>query len=615
MEIKKIYIGGNREEINRDTGEHTPNLIDSVKRSDLIFTPEKLIEKLFKGSSQEYEDWLIKNRLHPTTINYHDINQKHELIKRLRVYTMRLLEEAKTDSMFSNQIGNIIVSKWLDTFDTLENHIYDLSDFNTIEFLKISDAFKKRFTTNAPFAFLNIDEENQQLKVVASHKVLLLTEHPLPMGNKRGTPAGQVPEKFYQTFFTSIGYKGKGELTEGLNYHRSNFKNFNFNVNTEICLLNDIIYDTLGYDREAIQIAFLFGVYGKKLYFESDIKGTERTKEELEALAIVEDATSLIGRKLHKERQGTIGVNKTTLEVEKRIAHPKVFEEKRAPKIEPKTTISIKPISATLEAFEKEIFIRQQGYVALAKDKINEALTNRNQYIEEFYAFLKKGMGVSDALSKFSERYANNPYIKGIIETSITGELQLQALKDKAVEELTHNIDVLQNEKKGLQQELDGRETQIASLHQDIESLVVSHTKQLEEIESNISKLIEEREALMETNTQQFELIEELEKLIIQYEETLKSKDREIKEKEIEQTKAINLALIQPHREIERLNNDNFNLIKKIENSDLEINYYKRQIEQLKEENRLILSATDLLKTSNKELEKQLAISQRLKDS
>jgi len=606
MEIKKVHIGGNREEINRETGEHTPNFIDNVKRSDLIFTPEKLIEKLFRGSSQEYERWLIKNRLHPTRINYHDINQKHELIKRLRVYTMRLLEEAKTDSMFSNQIGNIMVSKWLDSFDTLENHIYDLSDFNKIEFLKISDAFQKRFTTNAPFAFLSIDEENQQLKVVSSHKVLLLAERELPMGNKRGTPVGQIPEKFYQTLFTSIGYKGKGELTEGLNYHRTNFKNFNFNVNIETRLLNDIIYDSLGYDKKETQVAFLFGVYGKKLYFESDIEGTERTKEELEALAIAEDATAIIGRELHKERQGTIAVDKTTLEVEKRIAHPKVFEEKREPRVEPKTIIATKPISDTLEAFEKEMFIRQQGYVELAKEKINEALTNREQYIEEFYAFLKKGMGVSDALSKFSERYANNPYIKGIIETSITGELQLQALKDKGIEELSHNIDVLQSEKEELQKELDGRETQIASLHQNIESLVVSHTKQLEEIEVNVSKLVEERVELVETNTQQFEMIEELEKLIIQYEETLKSKDREIKDKEIEQTKAINLALIQPHREIESLGNDNRNLIRKIENSDSEMKYYRRQIEQLKEENSLILSATDLLKTSNKELEKQL---------
>ena len=157
MEIKRVTIGGNREEINRATGEHRPNLIEIVKRSDLIFTPELLIKKLFKGSNQEYDTWLMKHKLHPSQVNYHDINQKHELLKKLKTYTMRLLDEAKTDSMFSNQLGNIIVTKWLDTFDTLENHVYDLSDFDKIEFLKISDVFKKRFTTNSPFAFLTID--------------------------------------------------------------------------------------------------------------------------------------------------------------------------------------------------------------------------------------------------------------------------------------------------------------------------------------------------------------------------------------------------------------------------------------------------------------------------
>lgn len=185
MKIKRVTIGGNREEINRITREHTPNLIDSVKRSDLIFTPELLIKQLFKGSSQEYETWLMKNKLHPSQINYHDIHQKQELLKRLKVYTMRLLDEAKTDSMFSNKLGNLIITKWLDTFDTLENHIFDLSDFDKVEFIKISDTFKQRFTTHSPFAFLTIDDVNQQIKVIESHKVILLLNQKLPMGNSK----------------------------------------------------------------------------------------------------------------------------------------------------------------------------------------------------------------------------------------------------------------------------------------------------------------------------------------------------------------------------------------------------------------------------------------------
>ena len=593
MEIKRVTIGGNREEIDRVTGKHSPNLIDSVKRNDLIFTPEILIKNFFKGSSQEYDNWLIKNNLHPSQINYHDINQKHELLKELKQYTQRLLDEAKTDSMFSNELGNFLTTKWLDSFDTLENHIYDLSDFDKIEFIKIADAFKNRFTTYSPFAFLTIDDINQQLKVVESHKVLLLLDKKLPMGNKRGTPVGQAPEKLYQAFFTTIGYKGKGELTEGLNHHRTSFKNFNFNVNIETRLLNDIIYEVLKYDREYIQIAFLFGAYGKKLYFESDIKGTERKKEEIEALAIAEGATTIISRELHKERQGSIAVNKTSIEVKKRVEHPKILvenvkpmvivesedketqskEEQNVDEIEMKTNSSI---STTLKAFEKEILIRQQGYAELAKEKINEALANRGQYIEEFHTFLKKGMNVSDALGKFSERYANNPYIKGIIETSITGELQLQALKDKGIEELHYNISVLKSENQGLKVDLDRKETKIASFNQDMESLVVSHTKQLEEIEVKVGKLVEEREVLIEDNYKQSEMIEELEKLIYKYEQSLR-KDKNL-------------------------------LSQKIDNYESDIKHYIKQIQQLKDENGLILSAMDLLKTSNKQLQFQLDI-------
>ncbi len=607
MEIKRVAIGGNREEINKETGEHRPNFIDNVKRSDLIFTPNQMVEKLFRGNAKEYDSWLMKHKLHPSQINYHDINQKQELLKRLKSYTMRLLDEAKVDSMFSNALGNLVVTKWLDSFDTLENHVFDLGDFNKVEFMKIADEFKKRYTTNSPFAFLTIDDINQQIKVVESHKVLLLLDKKLPMGNKRGTPVGQQPEKLYQNFFTAIGYKGKGELTEGLNHHRTNFRNFNFNLNIETRLLNDIIYDSLGYDRGETQVAFIFGVYGKKLYFESDIKGTERKQEELEALAIADEATSVISKELHKERQGSIPIDKTTLKVETRIAHPKISEDKIV--VPPVVTTPIEEekreeptvnLSNSLEAFEKEIFIKQQGYAELAKEKITDALSNRNQYINEFQSFLKKGMNVSDALNKFSERYANNPYIKGIIETSITGELQLQALKDKGIEELNYTISVLESEKLGLQRDLDVKETEIASLNQNMESLVVTHTKQLEEIEVNVAKLIEERTSLIESSNRQLEMIAELEKLIGQYEQTLRAKDTKI-----DKLERVNTSLVESSREVDSLERENRNLSRKIENYESETKYYGRQIEQLKEENQLILSATNLLKTNNAQLESQ----------
>jgi molybdopterin converting factor small subunit len=457
--------------------------------------------------------------------------------------------------------------------------------------------------------------------------------------------------------------------------------------------LNDIIYNTLEYDREDTQVAFIFGVYGKKLYFESDIKGTERKQEELEALAIAEGATTVIEKELHKERQGSIAVDKTTLEVEKRIALPKVIEEKvvvppvatstkvieeekettlvESEKedaamveatgdmvIETKEEVNTPNISNTLEAFEKEMFIKQQGYAELAKEKINEALSNRNQYINEFHTFLKKGMTVTDALNKFSERYANNPYIKGIIETSITGELQLQALKDKGIEELNYNVNVLKSEKQGLQKDLGVRETEIASLNQNMESLVVAHTKQLQEIEVNVSQLVEERTSLIDRNDKQSEMIGELEKFITQYEQTLRVKDSKIEEKdlvigELKETMANNKkeyesvvsikdneivkiqvtvksleeekvgliedkkkqeelydvvksSLLDSSREVESLENEKKNLSRKIDNYDSEIKHYGRQVEQLKEENKLTLSATSLLKTSNTQLESQL---------
>jgi exonuclease SbcC len=267
-------------------------------------------------------------------------------------------------------------------------------------------------------------------------------------------------------------------------------------------------------------------------------------------------------------------------------------------------------------------------------------------------------MNVSDALSKFSERYANNPYIKGIIETSITGELQLQALKDKGIEELKQTINILKSEIEGLKKDLDSKETEIASLNQNIESMVLSHTKQLEEIEVNVAKLVKEREELIEHNRKQSKMIEELEKLITQYEQFLKTKDREIEEsknkafmlkerisrderehkctlknkdqeitqmknrleklesekvklidkkkKQLELFDVVKTSLLESNREIDILENDKKLLSRKIENYDSELMHYGKQIEQLKEENKLTLSTTNLLKMSNQQLESQL---------
>jgi len=82
-------------------------------------------------------------------------------------------------------------------------------------------------------------------------------------------------------------------------------------------------------------------------------------------------------------------------------------------------------------------------------------------------------------------------------------------------------------------------------------------------------------------------MIIELEKLIIEYEQTLKEKDnllKNLKER----------VLVNSDIEIDALKN--------------EIKYYVRQIKQLKEENKLTLSTTNLLRISNNQLESQLAI-------
>jgi chromosome segregation ATPase len=80
----------------------------------------------------------------------------------------------------------------------------------------------------------------------------------------------------------------------------------------------------------------------------------------------------------------------------------------------------------------------------------------------------------------------------------------------------------------------------------------------------------------------------------------------ERKKREEELYSVIKSSLVESNREVETLENDKKNLSREIENYVSEIKHYIRQIGQLKEENKLTLSATNLLKISNGQLEAQL---------
>jgi hypothetical protein len=630
MKVIAVKIGGQREEIDKATKEHVPNLIETVKRNELIFTPDQLLKKHWKGTSSEYTSWLNSKKLHPSNINFDDINKKETLVFELKKYVARLIDEAKTESKFPNELGNLIVKKWVESFDTLETHVYDLRNFNEVDFIKISDAFKKNFTTNSPFAFMNIDKTNNLIKIVASHKTLFKSDNPLPMGNQKGLPIGEE-KKTFKNFFTTIDYRGKGELTEGLNHHRLNFKNFNFNLNQETRLLNNIIYQELNLTRNEIQIAYTFGEHGKKLYFESDITGTERRAEEIEALKIVEGIPTQIEKKIHKERQGSIAVNKTTQEVLSRknisstvkgtntiieVANVKEIEtpliedaQDRLDVMKNKRTEKTPFLSKTLEEYTREVNLKQQGYAELAKQKIDEALSNREQYVKEFYSLLGKGLTLNEALTKFTERYVSNPYIKGIIETSITAELQLSALKDSGISELLSQIDILKNDKVGLEKDLGKKEDQYTDAIQETASLRIMHTKELSEIEIKVASLVEEKEEYKE-------LSKELEGLSEQYEVTLKEKDEELNTNakelidiKVEYEKVLNQKdeefgiKVKELAESELENKDMANSLK---DYDSKFNLQKMQLEGLASQLSISKDSMNMVQDNNKELRSQL---------
>ena len=621
MKVIIVKIGGQREEIDKETKAHFPNLIETVKRNELVFSPDQLLGKLWKGTPLEYRNWLMDKKLHPSIINFDDINKKEALIFKLKIYAARLIDEAKTESRFPNELGNLIVKKWADSFDTLETHIYDLRNFDELNFIKISDAFKINFTTNSPFAFMNIDKTNKLIKVVASHKTLFKSDNPLPMGNQRGLPVGEE-KKIYKDFFTTIDYKGKGELTEGLNHHRKNFKNFNFNLNQEIRLLNSIIYDELNLKRDETQIAYTFGEYGKKLYFDSDITGTERREEEIEALKIVEGVPTQIEKKIQKERQGSIAVDKTRQEIlnrenigslekeENSTLNTENVKEIEDPKeavdildgMNNKRSETVPSISKTLEEYMYEINIKQQGYAELAKQKIDEALLNREQYVKEFYSLLGKGLTLNEALSKFTERYVSNPYIKGIIETSITAELQLSALKDSGISELLSQVDILKNDKVGLEKDLGKKEDQYADAIQEIDSLRIQHTKELSDIETKVIFLVEEKEEYKE-------LSEKLETLVEQYEVTLKQKDVELNAKAKELLDSKTEYEVTLNQKDEELNVKVTELVASktaYENMVNKFNLQKNQIEGLESQLSISKTSVSMAQDNNKELRSQL---------
>ncbi|MFA7434893.1 MAG: hypothetical protein WC006_00825 [Bacilli bacterium] len=286
--------------------EETPKseLFDKFQLKDLAFSPKDLFKKFYVGKTDF--DELTKKYNFDVETNY---TTKQQFIESALSSVNRLLAHARMTTNFDNSITTINAKKFINNADILMEHKYDLSDFSDTEFSKISQNFKKEFDTNSIFAFVNIDENNRKISVIESHKTLYKpTENEL----KSKTDAKDI--------MSSIGYRGKGSLTSGLNANVESFKAYNFNMNTELRLLTKIIRQTIQLDENSFQPVYKYGEWDRNFY-ESDVFGKPNTKQELYLIALNQDSNN-ISKEMTSQRRESISPAKINDVVKNRIETP-----------------------------------------------------------------------------------------------------------------------------------------------------------------------------------------------------------------------------------------------------------------------------------------------------
>jgi len=516
--MKRIRVIGQRDYTN-DSGEKVIDLSEKVKMSDLVKTPIEQYRKYFKGTAEEYADFLRENGL---TRDQLVSSTKQDFFNNIENYVKRFHQSL--DERFDPELLAVRPADIAKNSNVLQNIGYNLKEFSDDEFKKIVERFKQNYDSSSLYDFLIIDERNKMIHTVTSTKQLY-----------HDTNA----HKFYVT----TENRGNGELSYGLNMHVKNLKRVNTIMLTQAQKLYETIKDVTGED-----LAFMTA-QGEREYYRFNLFGDEPTEDELK---LIENAKE-VQKKVVKESRGSMSPG-TSKEYIEKTTEGKLPQQAVAAAVSQKQekredeTIEQKnvPVSAKMpddvidveiedeKDIEAEVNRKLDAYFDYAQKQIQEARDRINDAVNHFKERIADGSTVEDAINATNQRF-RNPVLKMAVQEAIAAEFLKLPVKDRIITRLKSVVvekDQELKEKDGvisnLEEKITDKERKIELIETEYKNEIETINKTVDELTGQIDGLVSEIKEKDEHIELQETLIDELEKKNITANETIKEQSNQV---------------------------------------------------------------------------------------
>jgi hypothetical protein len=256
LRLLNVVVSGARDYDGTKPNTEKVDNMQSVKLSSMVWYPQDSYRQFFKGNDQEYNQWLVNNKLTKADFQEKLLTTKQKFQDSIREYLTNF--HSKLDTNFTAELLMVGQRSITGTEDTkYDSIVYDLSDLSDDEFKQVSKEFIDNYKSSSMFAFVDANEKTKKITTTLPNKCLFFDEKTKKVA-------------------TSVGSRGDGKLRYGLNHIYNEVRGTNINMLTQTRELNSILNKNLTGEFEVFYSTPDF----QKKYYQSDLTGNQSKNEE-----------------------------------------------------------------------------------------------------------------------------------------------------------------------------------------------------------------------------------------------------------------------------------------------------------------------------------------------
>lgn len=541
-----------------------PEVFNLISSPETMLThPADTIKKMWLGSDEEFEEFLIEGGLQRTNIDKRTkttfLDSFSQYIKDFQEYMLKInrttRKEPQDVSKWISMLEPALIGKKLQFKEPelFMNAKYDLSILNTEQFERVVEQFKENFSTGSFASFLQANLEEKSILLTLSKYHLVL--------NERTTKEDRVK------LLTATGNSGKDKV-EGFEHVASisPLPSINYISKIETAPVSILFAsrDMLNAVQEELKETVLikrantpvkekkFGESGNNIFSLGELQWDgEASKEEVKAFEEYFKGVSFNKGEIHTKK-GSMPSNNSI----KNLTGAPIIDEKqpRKPEEEKQTTTETKKeeeatigkvdlVPAKEESSQKKEVEKENGFPKEKKfhgeisenEAYSTIITAVHQSINEitpkdlkegvslFFNAIDTTQNLDSAFKRLEEKYSANPILHTAIKYAIPQEFakftsykkEVSRLQEentrltKDVDEKISSIGVLEKSESSLKEKLQTTENSLKTNKGEYEKKVAEIQAQFEKVttaykkKEETIKLLEQKIGLLESENQE----------------------------------------------------------------------------------------------------------------